>query len=166
MTNPTASNLVFILDSLCNEGVQRDWELVWDNEQEFELLQDSLDELIQFSAMVYPGIDLQDTQQFIGKITIAKVQLQAMWESEDDEQAFLTCAEALETDIKEMLMSSPLVRNVYDILKNSQAPIETMLEDAAEPAVANAILFILSALPIVSSNEQCCEDEECEEIQS
>ncbi len=166
MTNLTASNLAFILDSVRNENLERDWQQVWENEEEFALMQDTLDDLIQFSAMVLPGVDLNDTQLFIGKITMAKVQLQAMWEAQDDEQAFITCAQALENDIKEMLISSPLVQNVYTILKNSSASLESMLEDGADATVANAILFVVSALPIISSNQQMCDDQECEEIHS
>jgi hypothetical protein len=166
MTDLTASNLAFILDSIRNDDIQRNWQQVWQNEEEFALMQDTLDDLIQFSAMVLPGSDLQQTQLFIGKITMAKVQLQAMWEAQDDEQAFITCAQALENDIKEMLIDSPLVQNIYTILKNSSASLESMLEDGADATVANAILFVVSALPIISSNQQMCDDQECEEIHS
>lgn len=162
MMNMTGPDLLSILESLRKDKAGIDWFAMWQDDEEFEEYLDLLDDLIQFSVMVFPGTNLQETQQFVGKITIAKVQLATLKEQENEVQAFTIVGQALEQDIKDMLSSSPIVKNITHILQNSVEPIEDMLSEDADPSVANALLFVLSSLPLLLSEENC-QEETCEE---
>jgi len=164
MTDMTASNLAQILDSLRTVNAHINWSDLWEDEEQFEQFQDSLDDLIQFSALVSPGTSLQDTQTFVGKLTIAKVQLESMQE-QDNEQGFVAIGKALEEDIKDMLERSPMVKSVYAKLKNNPEPISNFISEDVDAAIAEPILFVLSALPLIVEDECCEDDEECEDFE-
>jgi hypothetical protein len=162
MTDMIASDLAHILDTLRTQNAQRDWSALWEEEEQFAQFEDALDDLIQFSALVSPGANLQDTQLFVGKLTIGKVQLENALEQENESE-FVTLCTSLSRDVNDMLLRSPLVKNVYTTLKNSKESIATFLAEDADKTFAESVLFILSALPILVEDEGCCDDEECED---
>lgn len=165
MTDINASELIQLFTSLKNEEAGRDWGAIFQDEAQFENLQEKLDDLIGFAAMANPGVDLRETENFVGKVAIAKVKLSEMTELDNGQNAVKAIGSALEADIKKMLFTSPLIKKLFEFLKNNTQSQDVLSKLSKDPQLELGLMFVLASLPVlIGGDDTCCDDDEqCED---
>src|SRR5690348_16951305 len=109
MTDLPTAHLVELYESLKNGRIKKQWEAVWEDEEYFQMMEDNLDDLIYFATLARPFSNTAEMEQFIGKLTIAKIMLDVLKESGASKAQFLTVAQSLDATIRNLLFTSPVV---------------------------------------------------------
>ena len=164
-------NTIFsAINAFSTQKTPIDWQLLWDDEELFGLLDDVFDTLLTNVAYL-EGVDKTVRQDLIGKITMNSIFLSFSYQL-DDKKAFLAAGKEIEDALRTLVKTGDWLATAqekFETYENAELDDEMNFEQLAfiRPFVLTIALISIITLDRTyftdEESDEECDDDQCDD---